>query len=148
MSNKASIAPILPRFSAFVTDMFLIAMPLLYIVTYAILGSKESFQGNQLAISITWTIFGVIQALFFSISSQTPGYKAHNFSLLTIKGQKPSFIICIIRYLIFVVGFIFGGSLFCFFRKDKRNLHDLIAGTIVVIKKEEDKKQKTKKIFR
>lgn len=63
------------RLKAFITDIFLINMPILYFTTYVILGGKESFQNNQIAILCCGLIYAFILVLFFYFSGQTPGFR-------------------------------------------------------------------------
>lgn len=135
--TKAGIAPIFLRIKAFIVDMFFIAMPLLYITTYLILGSKEAFQENQFAIAIVWAIYGLITSVFIAKSAQTPGYKFAEIYLIDLKtGRKISFFKAFLRFVCFILaGFSIVGLLLCFFRKDKLNLHDLLTQTAPVIKK-------------
>ena len=135
--TKAGIAPIFLRIKAFIVDMFFIAMPLLYITTYLILGSKEAFQENQFAIAIVWLIYGLITSIFIAKSAQTPGYKFSQIYLIDLKtGRKISFLKAFFRFICFIVaGFSIVGLFLCFFRKDKLNLHDLLTQTAPVIKK-------------
>ncbi|WP_162165823.1 RDD family protein [Campylobacter fetus] len=137
MNQKPKAVPssLVSRVKAFIIDMFLIAVPLLYVTTYFILDGKNDFQHNQFAIFGVWLIFGVIQSLFFAFNAQSPGYRSQNIYLVGLDGKKAGFISYMLRYIIFVTTFIFGGSLFCFFRKDKRNIQDLLTGTIVVTKR-------------
>ena len=134
MKQKARIAGILPRLIAFIIDMFLIAMPILYFTTYVILGGKEGFQNSQIAIFIDWAIFALIQSAFFAKLGASPGYRAQGIYAVNLNGQKASFFGYLLRFFCFAVFFIFGGSFLAFFRKDKRNLHDIITKTIVVSK--------------
>ena len=129
--SKAVAANIFSRVKAFIMDMFFIAAPLM---TYIILNGKDEFQSNQLAIFLVWLVFGLIQSLFFAFKAQSPGYKAQGIYLVGLNGKKANLIIYLLRYFFFITTFIIGGSFFCFFRRDKRNLHDLLAGTIVVKK--------------
>ena len=135
--TKAGIAPIFLRIKAFIVDMFFIAMPLLYITTYLILGSKEAFQENQFAIAIVWAIYGLITSIFIAKSAQTPGYKFSQIYLIDLKtGRKISFFKAFLRFVCFILaGFSIVGLFLCFFRKDKLNLHDLLTQTAPVIKK-------------
>ena len=135
--TKAGIAPIFLRIKAFIVDMFFIAMPLLYITTYLILGSKEAFQENQFAIAIVWAIYGFITSIFIAKSAQTPGYKFSQIYLIDLKtGRKISFFKAFLRFVCFILaGFSIVGLFLCFFRKDKLNLHDLLTQTAPVIKK-------------
>ncbi|MBQ6224375.1 MAG: RDD family protein, partial [Campylobacter sp.] len=122
---------------AFIVDMFFIAMPLLYITTYLILGSKEAFQENQFAIAIVWAIYGLITSIFIAKSAQTPGYKFAQIYLIDLKtGRKISSFKAFLRFVCFILaGFSIVGLFLCFFRKDKLNLHDLLTQTAPVIKK-------------
>lgn len=135
--TKAGIAPIFLRIKAFIVDMFFIAMPLLYITTYLVLGSKEAFQENQFAIAIVWAIYGFITSIFIAKSAQTPGYKFSQIYLIDLKtGRKISFFKAFLRFVCFILaGFSIVGLFLCFFRKDKLNLHDLLTQTAPVIKK-------------
>ncbi|MDA3080049.1 MULTISPECIES: RDD family protein [unclassified Campylobacter] len=135
--TKAGIAPIFLRIKAFIVDMFFIAMPLLYITTYLVLGSKEAFQENQFAIAIVWAIYGLITSIFIAKSAQTPGYKFSQIYLIDLKtGRKISFFKAFLRFVCFILaGFSIMGLFLCFFRKDKLNLHDLLTQTAPVIKK-------------
>ncbi|CZE46191.1 RDD family protein [Campylobacter geochelonis] len=133
--QKASISPVFLRVKAFVLDMFLIAIPLLYFTTYVVLDGKDNFQHNQLAIFAVWLVYGLITSLFFTFKAQTPGYKAQEIYLIDLKtGKKITFIKAVLRYVIFV---FFGpvGIVFCLFRKDRLNLHDILTQSAAVIKK-------------
>lgn len=135
--QKALIAPVWLRFKAFVIDMFIIAMPIFYLITYAVMGGKEQFQGSQTAIFLCQALFGLITSLFFCLKAQTPGYKAQQIYLIDIKtGRKISLFRAIFRYFCFVLaGFSVVGLLLCFVRKDRLNLHDLLTKTSAVVKK-------------
>jgi len=50
--QKAKIAPIWARVKASIIDLFIIGMPVFYISTYLVLGGKEAFLNNQLAIFV------------------------------------------------------------------------------------------------
>lgn len=135
--SKASIAPVYLRVKAFIIDTFFIFMPILYIATYAILGSKEAFLNNHIAIFICNLIFAIILSLFFCISAQTPGYKAQQIYLVSLKtGQKIGFFHALFRYICFVFsGFSIIGLMLCFLRKDRLNLHDILSSSAPVCPK-------------
>lgn len=129
-------APLLSRFKAFVVDLFIILMPILYIMTYLILDGKDDFQQNQFAIFICSLLFGVILSIFFAKNGQSPGYRAYDLWLVDDKTKKnPNFIKLILRYIIFLFScaFVFGIVL-ALIRKDKKNLHDLLTKTTPLIK--------------
>lgn len=129
-------APLLSRFKAFVVDLFIILMPILYIMTYLILDGKDDFQQNQFAIFLCSLLFGVILSIFFAKNGQSPGYRAYDLWLVDDKTKKnPNFIKLILRYIIFLFScaFVFGIVL-ALIRKDKKNLHDLLTKTTPLIK--------------
>ncbi|MWV61457.1 hypothetical protein DCO58_09455 [Helicobacter saguini] len=66
---------LIARLKAFITDMFLINMPILYFTTYVIVGDKNSFQANQIAILCCGLSYAFILVLFFYFSGQTPGFR-------------------------------------------------------------------------
>ena len=127
-------APIPSKIKAFLTDMFMIMMPLAYIVTYVIMNGKEDMQSSLIARNSLWIVYGIIMILFWSIKGQTPGYKAYNLKVIDAKTkQKPSFLKSLLRYISFVLSStIIVGELMAFFRDDKKTLHDILSGTCVV----------------
>jgi len=129
-------ASIPAKIKAFLTDMFMIMMPTAYIVTYLIMGSKESMQGSLVARSSLGVIFGIIMIAFWCIKGQSPGYKAYDLYLVDAKTlKKPSCLKAILRYILFIISATFIiGEIMAFFRKDKRTLHDLLSGTFVIQK--------------
>ncbi len=122
------------KVKAFITDNFLLLMPIAYIVFYLIMGGREEFRSNM---SSGWIMIFVpliiIQSIFFAKSGQTPGYKAYSIILLdeTTK-QKPTFLISLFRSFCAILSFatIFGW-LMMFIRKDRKTLHDLLSNTAV-----------------
>jgi len=126
-------APLVERFKAWVIDMFMIYVPLLYFTTYVILDGKEAFQSNNLAIFADTALFGIILALFWSKKGQSPGLKAYDLYLIDSNTkQKPSFIRSLWRYVAYLFsGVTLVGLLIGFFRKDRKNLHDLLSHTYV-----------------
>ena len=123
------------RIKAFITDMFMIYAPIMYILTYLILGGKDEFQASTLAPLIATTIYGVIYALFLSKTGQTPGKKAYEIKVVDYKTQeKISFFKAFIRFIAFLFSAtILIGLLLPIFRKDNKMLHDLICSTIEIV---------------
>lgn len=77
------------RLKAFITDIFMLYTPILYIATYVVLGSAEEFRQNQLVIFICFAIYACIYSLFIAISGQTPGLKYANLKLIYIPKTTP-----------------------------------------------------------
>ncbi|MDR2100872.1 MAG: RDD family protein [Campylobacteraceae bacterium] len=130
--NNAHTAGVFTRIKAFIVDMFMINMPILYFMVYVILGGRDAFLNNQTAIFVCTALFGFILSIFFAAAGQSPGYKAYDIKLTDVRtGKKPHFFKAYFRFL----GFIFSGVtriglLLAFFRADKRCLHDIFSGTI------------------
>ena len=121
------------RFKAFITDIFMIYMPILYIMTYVVLGSKEAFRESEFAIFICFSLYCFILSILFSLKSQTLGYMYFNLFLKSDSGEKIGFFLSLFRLILFCfsMSLIFG-LIFPFFRKDGKAFHDYICKTKVV----------------
>ncbi len=129
-----TISPVVNRIKAFITDTFMLLMPLMYIVFYLVMGSREEFEEHML---LGWIYIFVphffIVITFWFFKSQTPGYKAYEIKLVDNKLQRPSLFKLVVRYFAFVLSTLLVGGLFlAIARKDKRTLHDLISGTMLI----------------
>ncbi|MBF7069063.1 RDD family protein [Campylobacter volucris] len=135
MKAKAKIASRFLRFKAFLIDIFLLYVPILYLFYFA-LGSKEAFLNNQFIIFLCPLLFGFLQALFLIRSAQSPGLKAYDLYLINIKtGKKLNFFQIIFRYIIFIVSFgLLIGFIVSFLRKDTLTLHDVLSQSAIVVK--------------
>jgi len=127
-------APLVNRVKSFITDTFLLFMPLIYISFYLVMGSREEFAQDLL---LGWAAIFVPHFLiimgFWFFKSQTPGYKAHNIKLVANNLQPPSVSQLIVRYFAFILSaFMFAGLILAVIRKDKRTLHDIISGTMLI----------------
>ena len=121
-------------FKAILTDSFMLWMPIMYIVFYLIFGGREGFADNKL---FGWILILIplafVEILFLFKSGQTPGMRAYKLKLIFVPtGEKPPLSTIILRQLLSKVTFLVFGWIILFFRKDGRNLHDLIAGTALV----------------
>ena len=114
--------------------MFMIYIPVLYIITYAVLDGKDSFQESTIAQAVGVSIYGLIYAIFLLKTGQTPGKKAYTIKVVdAISGEKVSFMRAILRFIAFLfTATTFLGLLLPLVRKDNRTLHDLIANTVVI----------------
>lgn len=122
------------RIKAFITDMFMIYAPVLYIITYLFMGGKDDFQTSQYAPLIGVSIYGLIYAILLTKLGQTPGKKAYTMKVVDAKTKENiGFFRAILRFISFLFSAtILFGLLVPFYRKDNRALHDLISGTIVI----------------
>ena len=131
-----SIASIPNRMKAFITDSFMILMPLMYFVFYVVMGSREAFAENMAA---GWAYIFIphfiITMLFWKIKGQTPGYKNYNIIILDSQGNAPTLLQLVFRYLLFALSIpLIAGLCIGFIRQDKKNLHDIFSGTVPAIK--------------
>jgi len=130
-------SPVLYRIKAFLTDSFMISMPIIYLVFYIVMGSREEFRAHML---LGWIYILIPHFLvttgFLYIKNQTPGYKAYNLKLVTFKMQKPAFFQVAVRYIIFTLTLAIFPLLFItFFNKNRYGLQDIISRTVPIISK-------------
>ncbi len=126
------------RIKAFITDMFMIYAPILYIITYLFLDGKEDFQSSQLAPLIGVSIYGFIYAVLVAKFGQTPGKKAYIMKVVDAKtGRNIGFFRALLRFIAFLfTATTLLGLFLPFYRKDGKALHDIIVNTSVIALKE------------
>lgn len=138
LENKWNYAPAGMKIKAFLTDAFMLVMPIMYVVFYLIMGGREGFAEHK---AMGWVYIllplVIVQTIFMFKTGQTPGYRAYKLTLIDdATGLKPSLFIILFRNLSAILSlFTFFGWIMMFFRKDKKTLHDLLSGTATVIKK-------------
>jgi len=122
------------RIKAFITDMFMLNMPIMYTTAYVVMDGKDAFLNSTPAHIATASLYGVIYAAFLAKTGQTPGKKAYEIKVVDEKsGQNPNFIQSIFRYAMFIVSASsLIGLLTPFFNKEKKTFHDYICKTIVI----------------
>ncbi|TLD83162.1 RDD family protein [Helicobacter trogontum] len=143
---------LLPRLKAFITDMFLLNMPILYITTYVFLQGKEDFLHNQFAIFLCEGVYCIILFLFFVISGQTPGFRYAEIMLCRNSNAKNSTKISknsnvehdaqkpprawqsLVFILVWLFELCFFLWIFAFLRKDKKTLHEIMSKTHIIYK--------------
>jgi len=125
------------KIKAFLTDAFMLVMPIMYVVFYLVMGGREGFSEHKMTgwIYILLPLV-IIQSIFMYKTGQTPGYRAYNLTLIDEStGKKPSLFIILFRNLAAILSlFTFFGWIMMFFRKDNKTLHDLLSATATVIK--------------
>jgi len=124
----------LARIKAFITDMFMIMMPIMYITTYIIMDGKDDFQASDMAHWITMAVYGSIIIAFWVFKGQTPGFKAYDIILVDDKTQQKLGVVkATLRYILFIFSAVsIIGFLLPFFRKDKKTFQDLVMQTSVI----------------
>jgi uncharacterized RDD family membrane protein YckC len=137
--QKIIYARYVDRVKAFITDMFLINMPILYLTTYVVLNGKDDFQNSSWAQFLALLTYAVIYALFLSKTGQTPGKKAYQIKV--VKADTHELLTPLQAFLRFFA-FSFSamtiiGVLLPFYNKEKKALHDILLNTIEIELKEE-----------
>lgn len=118
------------RIKALIVDLFMLYMPILYILTYLVLGGKDEFQSSTTAPLVAWALYGIIYAVFLTKSGQTPGKKAYEIKVVNDDDTKLSIFKAVARYLLFLFSAsIVIGVITPLIRKDKKALHDIILNT-------------------
>jgi uncharacterized RDD family membrane protein YckC len=126
------------KIKAFLTDAFMLLMPIMYVVFYMIMDGREGFAEEKM---LGWIYILVpliiVQTIFMTLTGQTPGYRAYNITLIDENTQeKPTLFVIIFRNLATILSlFTLIGWALMFFRKDNKTLHDLLSATAVVNKK-------------
>lgn len=125
------------KIKAFLTDSFMLAMPIMYVVFYLIMDGREGFSEHKM---LGWLYIliplVIVQTLFMIKTAQTPGYRAYNIQVIDERtGEKPTAFIILFRNLCAVLSFVsFFGWILMFFRKDSKTLHDFLSRTAVIEK--------------
>ncbi|MEA1953599.1 MAG: RDD family protein [Campylobacterota bacterium] len=124
------------KIKAFLTDAFMLVMPIMYIVFYLIMGGRDGFAEHK---TLGWLYIliplVVVQTIFMAKTGQTPGYRAYRLTLIDENtGEKPSFFITLFRNLSAVLSLFTFGWLSMFIRKDSKTLHDFLSRTAVIYK--------------
>lgn len=126
------------KIKAFLTDAFMLLMPIMYVVFYLVMDGREDFAEHRLAGWFYILIpLVIVQTIFMYKTGQTPGYRAYNITLIDENTKKkPSLFVILFRNLAAILSlFTFLGWALMFFRKDKKTLHDLLSATAIVNKK-------------
>ena len=132
--NRVFCAHLPNRIKAFIVDIFLIMMPIMYITAYFIMDGKDDFQGNEVARWITSILYGLIVIAFWIKSGQTPGFKAYDLKVVDgTTGEKLTLPKAVARYLLFIISATsIIGLLLPFFRNDRKTLHDLLSKSCAI----------------
>lgn len=125
------------KVKAFLTDSFMLVMPIMYVVFYLVMDGREGFAAHK-AMGWLYILIPLIiaQTIFMFKTGQTPGYRAYNITLIDESSkEKPSLFSILFRNMAAVLSLLtFFGWLMMFFRKDSKTLHDLLSNTASIIK--------------
>jgi uncharacterized RDD family membrane protein YckC len=122
------------RFKAFITDSFMLLMPIMYIVFYLVFDGREGFAAHKL---LGWLYilipYVLITTIFLVKSGQTPGMRAYQIKVVDQKsGVIPPTGAILLRQILAVWDFLLFTWILQFFRKDHRTLHEILSGTALV----------------
>jgi len=140
-SDSLSHAKIKPRIKAFITDTFMIGMPIMYIVIYLVFGSlieisRDRYRGWEYILPPLLLI--LTSFMIISKEGQTPGMKAYSLALRGVNTdkspseKKPTIPVILFRQAGSILCIVLFGWALMFFRKDRRNLHEYLSGTTMV----------------
>ena len=122
------------RMKAFITDSFMVMMPLMYLVSYVVIGSLEEFAQNKM---LGWLYIliphFIITVGFWYFKAQTPGLKAYELSIVdSSTGEKASLSALINRYIFTTLAMILILPLFVpYLNKQKKTIQDIITNTCI-----------------
>ncbi len=138
-AQKRDYASAKSKIKAFLTDAFMLVMPIMYIVFYLIMGGRDGFAEHK-ALGWIYILIPLViaQTIFMFKSGQTPGYRAYNLTLIDDStGERPSLFVIFFRNICAILSlFSIFGWVMMFFRKDSKTLHDLLSRTAVIYKQQ------------
>jgi uncharacterized RDD family membrane protein YckC len=122
---------------AFLTDTFMLFMPIVYFVIYVVMDGLQG-AGEEKLLTWAYTLFPFLTILtifMFKDEGRTPGARAQKLKVINFNSlEKPSLFEIIFRNLSFLLTLAIPFAWFIpFFRKDNRGLHDFLSGTCVII---------------
>ena len=132
-SCKLPAAGYLARSKALIIDLFMIYMPILYAMTYLVIGSAAEFRDNDLAVTFSWVLYVLIVALCTAFLGQTPGMRALEIQIVDKEGNRPKFPLALLHSFLFLLSvFLFCGVAIPAIRRQRSTLHDWILHTTVI----------------
>ena len=124
------------KIKAFLTDSFMIFMPIFYFIIYVIFDNLKNAGEHKLeAWSYALVAYFIIQTIFMiKDKARTPGLRSQNLKVIDkYTKQKPSLFSIVFRNLTSILSLLtIFGWVMMFFRKDNQTLHDLLSATAVV----------------
>jgi uncharacterized RDD family membrane protein YckC len=129
------------RFASFVVDLvvltgiFELVLAAINFTASVITGKEIAFNRANLWVVIAYLVWGFIYfAHFWGLNGRTPGGALFGVQVLTDEGDDVSFRRACLRTLVFPLSFVILGLGFLgiLLGEQRRALHDVIAGTVVV----------------
>ena len=147
--NDIRYATFISRLLAFVTDLFMIGMPV-FLVSMIFFGYDQVNSAGGMDVimqtqkaqdnppSPVASIFQLllsasIYVFLWHKSGQTPGKKMARIKVVDAKTHtQASYLQLVIRFFAYFPSFLFFGYLLMFIQKDKKALHDILSSTVVI----------------
>jgi len=125
------------RAKAFLTDSFMLFMPIFYFVIYVVMGSLEDASHEKL-LSWSYTVIPyllILTIFMYKDEGRTPGIRSQSLKVIDLTTlDKPSLFVIIFRNVTFILTALIPFAWFVpFFRKDSRTLHDFLSNTCIII---------------
>ena len=125
------------RAKAFLTDIFMLFMPIMYMVIYVVMDGREGASQDKL---LAWVYVMAPYLLILTIfmwrdEGRTPGARSQGLKVIEFHTlDNPSLFSIIFRnitllFTLFIPFFWFVP----FFRKDGRNVHDFLSATCLIV---------------
>jgi len=148
---KVRYAGFWSRTLAFITDIFMIGIPITLIIM-AVFGYDQTQSAgfsdallqtpkaqeqapDPLASLVQFTLFITAYVLFWKIAGQTPGMKMARIEIVDAGSfAKASVVQLVVRFFSYFIALFLFGYLWGLMRKDKRMLQDLISHTAMIYK--------------
>lgn len=134
-NSSQNLATLSQRFRAFLTDLFLITTPIIYLVIYVIMGGGDGFAQNRtLGWGIILLLCYLIIGIFWLKNGQTPGLKSYDIKLVDNKTEgRLSVIQASVRFITTFFAIVLIAPLFyCYFNKDRKTFQDLLSNTKII----------------
>ena len=141
--TEKRVKPVIPyatkgkRAKAFITDIFMLFMPLMYAVIYLVMDGREGASQEKL---LAWTYVMVPYLILLTLfmwrdEGRTPGARSQGLKVIEFHTlEKPSLFSIVFRNLMLPFSlFIPLFWLVPLFRKDGRTIHDLLSATCLIV---------------
>ena len=139
------------RFLAFITDIFMIGLPITFIIMMlfgydqtqsagfsdALMQTQKAQEHapNPLASIVQFVLYSATFILLWKRVGQTPGMKIANITIVdAVTFERPSYLQLFTRFFSYFISLFLFGYLWGIIRKDKRMLPDLISRTTMIYK--------------
>jgi len=130
-------APLGLRVKAFLTDVFMLLMPMLYLSIYLLHDGLEDVAAHRLEAWAYALIPFLIMLTIFMLKDEgrTPGARAQGLKVIEFHSlENPSLFSILFRNITLLFSLFIPIFWFIpFFRKDKRMVHDFLSATALVI---------------